>query len=187
MFRIFAVLLSLFILTVAPAFAQQPLPPTATRRVFDIFRDGNKIGADVIDIDTEGDTTTVKFSTQISVTAAFIELYHFDHSAVEIWTDGQFVSYKAQTNDNGTKYKMSAMAVGGKLELTVNGEQTELSQLAVPTTLWNNDFVTSTQIIDADKGMVLSVHVQDIGDEPIEMNGAASPSASLQDDGRLRA
>ncbi len=172
MLRISSVLLGLFLLTVAPAFAQQPLPPTATRRVFDISRDGNKIGTDVIDIDTEGDTTTVKFVTQISVTAAFIELYHFDHSAVETWTGGQFVSYKAETNDNGTKYNISAMAAGGKLELTVNGQQIELSQIALPTTLWNKNFVTSTQMIEADKGTLLSVKVKDVGDEVIELNGA---------------
>ena len=78
--------------------------------MFDITRDGNKIGVDTLDITKDGDTTTAKIGTTISVVVAFIEVYHFDHSAVEVWKDGKFVSYNAQTNANGTKYKVSETA-----------------------------------------------------------------------------
>lgn len=172
MLRMFALLLSLFILVIAPALAQQPVAPTQIRHVYDITHNGNKIGTDVVEIDKEGDKTTVKFTTHISVVVMFIEAYRFDHSGVETWTAGHFVSYKSRTNDNGTKHTISAMVVGDKLDLTADGQHSELPQVILPATLWNNDFIGSTEIIDADKGTILSIKVQDLGDEVIELGGA---------------
>ncbi|MGA3302428.1 MAG: DUF6134 family protein [Methylovirgula sp.] len=193
MFRIFALLPSLALLLVGPALAQEPPSPNPSANpnivsyVFDITRDGNKIGSDTLDITKDGDTTTAKIGTKISVVVAFIEVYHFDHSAVEIWKNGKFVSYEAETDANGTKYNVSETASDdGKINLTVNGEAQELAQLAVPATFWNSDFVNATQVIDADKGKVLAVQVQDLGEEPIDMNGQQVQAHHYQMTGELK-
>jgi hypothetical protein len=157
---------------IVPALAQEPVESNKARRVFDITRNGDKIGTETIETEKNGDITTVKMATRLAVTAAFIELYHFEHTAVETWTAGHFTSYKAHTNANGSKYTISAVAAGGKLNLTVNGQQSELNSIILPTTLWNKDFVDATQMFDADKGMLVSVKVDDLGDEAIELNGA---------------
>ena len=192
MFRIFALLPSVALLLIGPALAQDaanpnPNPnPNVTSYVFDITRDGNKIGVDTLDITKDGDTTTAKISTSIPVEVAFIEVYHFEHAATEVWKGGKFVSYKAQTNDHGTKYKVSSVASpDGKVDLTVNGEKQELSQLAVPATFWSNDFINATQVIDPDKGKVLAVQVQDLGDEPIDLNGQQVQAHHYQMTGEL--
>lgn len=145
--------------------------PTTTQRVFDITRDGNKIGTDTIEITKTGDTTTVHSTTHIEVTVAFIKAYSFDHVATEKWSKGHFVSYKATTDDNGKKYDVLAKVVGQKVDLTVNGETTELPQIVIPASLWNTGFTTSTQLIDTDKGKVMTVSVEDVGDESIEVAG----------------
>lgn len=172
--------LSLCMLFGLPALAQEPAAapsskagatPVKTQHVFDITRDGNKIGTDVIDITKTGDTTTIHSTTHIEVTVAFIKAYSFDHTAVEKWSKGHFISYKAQTDDNGKKFDLLAKAAGQKLELTVNGETTELPQVVLPASLSNTDFINSTQLIDTDKGKVMSVAVQDVGDETIDLNG----------------
>lgn len=172
MLRTLILLLSFVCGLIAPAVAQTPVESDKIHRVFDIMRNGDKIGTEVIEAEKDGDTTTVKFSTRISVTAAFIELYHFEHSGTETWKRGRFASYKAKTNANGDKYTISAQSADGKFDLTVNGQQNELPQIVLPTTLWNKDFVDATQMFDADKGMLVSVKVNDLGDEAIELNGA---------------
>lgn len=177
--------LSLCMMFGLPALAQEPVAPkttatkttttktapTKTHHVFDITRDGNKIGTDVVEVTKSGDTTVIKSTTHIEVTVAFIKAYAFDHTAVETWSKGHFVSYKAHTDDNGTKYELSAKTAGEKLELTVNGEHSEVPQIVLPASLWNKDFVSSTQLIDTDKGKIMSVNVQDVGDESIDMDG----------------
>ncbi len=172
MLRIFTLLLSLFILVVAPALAQEPVDATKIRRVFDVTRDGNKIGTTIIDIDKAGDTTTVKFTTHISVVVLFVEAYRYEASSTEFWKAGHFVSYKSRTNDNGTKHSVSAMAVADKFSMTVDGVGRDLPQIILPATLWNKDFVDATQLFDSEKGAILSINVKDLGDEVIQLNGA---------------
>src|SRR5665213_3690544 len=115
MLRIFTLIPSIFLLGIVPALAKAPAPapvppePATTQRIFDITRDGTKIGTDIIDIVKDGDTTTVNFKTHISVVVMFMEAYRMEHTAVETWSDGAFVSYKAQTDDNGTKRTILAM------------------------------------------------------------------------------
>jgi hypothetical protein len=172
MLRIITLVFGFFIMAVAPALAQQPLEPTKIRHIYDIIREGNKIGTDVVDIDKQGNTTTVTFTTHISVVVMFVEAYRFDHSSVETSTRGRFVSYKSRTNDNGTKHSVVAMAMDNKLDLTVDGEHSEFPQIILPAAIWNKDFINATELIDTDKGTILSVKVQDMGDEVIELNGA---------------
>ena len=171
MLRIFALSLSLFILAIDPALAQAPSEATQVSRIFDVVRDGTKIGTDTIEIDTNGDTITVKFTTHISVVIMFIEAYRYEHSATETWTAGQFVSYKSRTNDNGKKHSLSAIVVDDKLDLTVDGKQQELPHVVLPASLWNNDFINQTELFDTDTSTSLSIKVKDMGDEPITLHG----------------
>lgn len=180
MLRIFTLILGIFLLGIVPALAKQKLPEPAPapaeptppiHRVFNITRDGTKIGTDVIDIEKEGTTTTVNFTTHISVVVMFVEAYRLNHTAVETWSDGNFVSYNSQTNDNGTKRSVSATVADNKFDLTVDGKDSPLPQIVLPGTLWNTDFVGATELFDPDKGTMLSVEVKDLGDQAIRLHG----------------
>ncbi len=167
------IFLGLLMLAIGPASAQPAATPAPApnRRLFDIFRDGNKIGTEVVEIDKEQDTTNIKFTTHISVVIMFIQAYHFDHSATETWTGGQFVSYKALTDDNGTKHSVTAIASGDKVDLDVDGTQSEAAPDLVPASWWNRDFVNRTDMLDAETGRLISIKVTDLGDEPLVQNG----------------
>lgn len=175
MLRKLTILLSLVVIPAIGAAEAQPAAtptPPNDRHVFDIFRDGNKIGTEVVVIDKQGDTTNVKFTTHISVVVMFIEAYRFDHSATETWTDGRFVSFKSLTDDNGTKHNVAAVAEGDKLDLDVDGKHSEAAPDLVPASWWCRDFVNRTDMLDSETGRQLSIKVTDLGDEPLLQNGA---------------
>ncbi|MGH6818433.1 MAG: DUF6134 family protein [Methylovirgula sp.] len=142
------------------------------RHCFDILRDGSKIGTEIVEIDRAGDTTNVKFTTHISVVVMFIQAYHFEHSATETWTGGKFVSYKAYTDDNGTKHNVSAVADNDKIELDVDGTHSEAAPDLVPASWWNKDFVNRTDMLDTETGQPVSIKVADLGDQSLVQNGA---------------
>jgi hypothetical protein len=169
-----AIFSGLLMLTVGPVGAQPATAPVSApdRRVFDILRDGSKIGTEVVEIDKQQDTTSVKFTTHISVVVMFIQAYHFEHSATETWTGGKFVSYKAYTDDNGKKHDVSAVANNDKLELDVDGTHSEAPPDLVPASWWNRDFVSRTDMLDAETGRLVSIKVADLGDEQLVQNGA---------------
>ena len=171
MLKIFSLLASFSILAIDPVLAQTPVDSTVMRSVFDITRDGNKIGTDIIEVEKNGDTTTVKSNTHISVMVMFVEAYRFEHKAVETWNAGQFVSFSSHTNDNGKKHNVTAMVVGDKFDLTADGKLQELPQIVFPASLWNNDFIGQTQLFDTATGKILSINVKDMGVEPIVQHG----------------
>jgi hypothetical protein len=168
------IFLGLLVLAIGPAAAQPAAtpPPASDRRLFDIFRDGNKIGTEVVEIDKDRDTTNITFTTHISVVVLFIQAYHFDHSATETWTGGRFVSYKALTDDNGTKHSVTAIAAGDKVDLEVDGKQSEAAPDLLPASWWNKDFLNRTDMLDSETGRLISIKVTDLGDETLVQNGA---------------
>ncbi|MEW6435661.1 MAG: DUF6134 family protein [Pseudomonadota bacterium] len=145
--------------------------PTTEERVFDITRDGNKIGVETIHIEKDGDTTVIKFKTHLSVVVMFIQAYHLVHSAVETWTAGKFVSYKAVTDDNGKHFNVAAVAKDDEVLLDVNGTRSKLPGNIVIASLWSKDFVDQTTLLHPDSGVELSVKVKDLGEEEIKLHG----------------
>jgi hypothetical protein len=163
----------LLVLTIGPIAAQPATVPAPVpeRRVFDIFRDGNKIGTQLVEIDKDGDTTNVKFTTHISVVVMYIEVYRFDHLATETWTDGRFVSYKASTDDNGKKHSILVNAEADKVDLDIDGKHSEGAADLIPASWWSKDFVNRTDLLDSETGQLISIKVTDLGDEPLVQNG----------------
>jgi hypothetical protein len=155
--------------TTAPA--DSAAAPTTEERVFDVTRDGNKIGVETIMIEKTGATTVVKFKTHISVVVMFIEAYHFAHSAVETWTAGKFVSYKAVTDDNGKHFNVNAVAKDDQVLLDVNGTHSKLPANTIFASLWSKDFVDQTMLLHPDSGVQLQVKVKDLGEEQIDFHG----------------
>lgn len=93
----------LLALIVNSALAATPVSPGKTKRVYDLTRYdpitgfASKIGTDIVEIDKQGDVTTVKFTTNIKVVVAYVTMYKFSHTAVEIWNGNQLTSFKSQT------------------------------------------------------------------------------------------
>lgn len=168
-------LLELSALLLAGVLAQKThadtAPPAAEKRIFEITRDGNKIGEETVTIEKDGDTTKIKFRTHVSVVVMFIQAYHLAHSAVETWTAGKFVSYHAVTDDNGKHFNITATAKDDQILLDVNGDESKVPGGLVFASLWNTDFVDQTILLHPDSGTQLSVKVKDVGEEQIGIEG----------------
>ena len=167
--------LSLAVL-LAPALAASalagPAPETKhVHRVFDIMREGSKIGTDTFDITRQGDATSVKVNTHIVVKIAFITAYRYDHSEAGSWKGAQLVSFKSTTDDNGTDHQINAAQSGGKIALTVDGAATTAPKSMQAASLWGAAVSRQTQMFDPANGKRLAVDVADLGEETLEMNG----------------
>ena len=102
----------------------------------------------------------------------FIEAHHFAHSAMETWTGGKFVSYKAVTDDNGNISMLTAVAKDDEVLLDVNGDP---QQTAAAT--WSSRAsgarISSIRpcLLHPDSGVQLQVKVKDLGEEQIDLHG----------------
>ena len=147
--------------------------PIKIHEVFEVDREGDKIGATTIDIDRQNDVTTVKLATSISVKVMFIEAYHYEHASTEIWRSGQLISYKSQTDDNGTKHtvEVGPGSSPDKLSLTVDGKRSDIAKTFAPASLWSRDVVNRSDLFQTDNGKRLSIKVKDAGEETLVVRG----------------
>ena len=141
-------------------------------RVFDITRQGSKIGTDTFDITRHGDVTDVKIVTHVLVKVMFVNAYRYDHTETGSWKGSQLVSFSSTTDDNGTNHEISATQAGGKLSLDVDGKKSDQPKTMVPASLWSADVSNKAQLFDPGTGKQLSTKPQDLGEEMVTVHGA---------------
>jgi Family of unknown function (DUF6134) len=171
--RTAALCLALFALSTLPALAEAPPAAAKTHRIYDITREGSNIGTETVDVERQGDTTTVKMKTDISVKIMFVEAYRYEHSCSEVWKSGQLVTFKSHTNDNGTKHAVEVTAAGDKLGMVADGKHSDLPKAAAPVNFWGKEVIRHLDVFEPDTGKRLSLKVTDVGPESVTVNGAA--------------
>jgi hypothetical protein len=75
---------------------------------FDVFRNGSHIGSHVLRFSRTGDSIVVNIAAEFKVGWGPIVLFRYQHTGVETWQAGRFVSLETQTNDNGTRRRVFA-------------------------------------------------------------------------------
>ena len=152
------------LLTLAPLAARAA--PSVRRLVFDIFRNGDKIGVHQTTITRDGAKTTLDTQTNVQVKVAFITAYNYEFLAQEIWLDNHFDSFVSSTDDNGAKHLVRVDPKGGKLVVTANGKSAIAPPNAVPGSFWNEQLMRSGPIVMIETGQVLQVTIKLVGQEP---------------------
>jgi hypothetical protein len=171
--RTAALCLALFAPLTLPALAEAPPAAAKTHRIYDITREGSNIGMETVDVERQGDTTTVKIKTDISVKIMFVEAYRYEHSCNEVWKSGQLASFKSHTNDNGTKHAVEVTAAGDKLSMVADGKHSDLLKTAAPVNFWGKEVIRHLDVFEPDTGKRLMLKVTDAGPESVTVNGVA--------------
>jgi hypothetical protein len=153
--------------------AAVPAAPSKLHQAFDVIRQGDKIGSDMLDIDRQSDATTVKTKTNISVKVMFIEAYRYDHDCSETWKNGQLTAFKSQTDDNGTKHaiEIAPSTTPDKLTLIVDGKKSDVPKTIAPASLWSKELVTRAELFDPADGKRITIAAKDLGDETLTIQG----------------
>lgn len=166
------------LMLVAPLAAEEPM-------VFDVLRDGSKIGEHRLMFEQENSTLKVSVETDMMVTFAFVPVFRYEHRRVERWRDGELESLAGMTNDDGTEYEVSIVRKGGHYSRTVNGNEEELAGPVVVDTFWSKDRLNAGKVFSADSGEVYRVRSDLMGTETIEAKGEAVEAEHYKLSGEL--
>lgn len=164
-----AYLFAAALMLAAPAAAGATGVPASNVLKFDVLRDGSPIGTHVVSFSDGGNSVDIK--TDIAVKLAFITLYHFKHHSHETWKDGRLVALNSKTNDDGTKHTLSVKADGAKLSVVGDGVPSRVKADIVPASLWREDTVKQTELLNTLKGNEMKVSVTDDGEDSIKVGG----------------
>lgn len=140
--------------------------------IFDIYRSGDKIGTNTVEVQREPDKISVKTTTDIHVKIMSFEAYHYKLICQETWKKNELVNFQSETDDNGQKHKIIAQASEpDKIKLTIDGKQSEVPKSLVPASFWRRDIVNQKEIFDPSDGKRFSIEAKDFGDEPLKLEG----------------
>lgn len=129
---------------------------------FAVFRNGSEIGHHRLDIRHDGDRTIVDVDILLEVGIGPLVLYRYRHHNTETWANGVFQSFESETDDDGTPYRVRARRDGAVTTVQRDHDEdyTFDDPTILPTTYWNKALVSSTQVLDTQKGRLMDVTVE---------------------------
>jgi hypothetical protein len=145
-------------------------------RDYTLHVDGKHAGNANMTIDQQADgTTTVTCDTSIQV-RVLVKTYKYSYQGREVWKDGRLQRLDSECNDDGQKYRVSAIANGDRLRIRVNNQPERLARGDVwLTSYWTVAHVKSRKdtvpLLDADTGRDLDCRVQFVGAAQLAVAG----------------
>ena len=157
-------------LAAGAARAKLPVPP-GFRLAFHIIRNGSAIGEHVLTFASNAGGLVVAVAVDIVVGFGPFTLFHYKHRATERWEGEQVVSVDAETDDDGTRRRMSARRDGGGL--VVEGSKAPRYTApaeSLPGTHWNQAMLRAP-FINTEDGRLMSPTVTPCGMQQVAVTG----------------
>jgi hypothetical protein len=139
--------------------------------VFDVLRDGEKIGEHRVDFERSADTLKVSVATEMEVSFAFLTLFRYQHQRVERWRGGELESLAGMTNENGREYEVSFVRKDGFFSRIVNGSEEEFREPLTVDSLWSKDRLAGGKLFSTARGESYRVRSDPMGWETIQAKG----------------
>jgi hypothetical protein len=145
-------------------------------RSFAIHVDGKPAGNYQMTIAQQDDgSTTVSGQADVRVTFAFFTTYTYTYRGKETWKDGRLQRLESNTNDNGKRFNVLAVAEGNGLRVTVNGQQRVSRPDVWTTSYWrlpdSERKSREVALLDADTAKDIPGKLEYIETKPITVAG----------------
>jgi hypothetical protein len=121
--------------------------PKADRLAFDVYRNGSRIGRQVLTFHRSGPALTVETDVKLHVSVVGIRLFHYTGRIVEHWHGETFRSAESHINDNGTRHAVTAKREAQGI--AVSGDRIKpyvAPPDALPLTYWNKQVLSGPMI-----------------------------------------
>lgn len=132
-----------------PGFAADLPTPDSGALEFSIIRKGEVIGSYRSDFVRKPDGE-LDVSTRITaeLTLGPVRLYHFDHTATEVWRDAKLVAMTAASDDDGEVHNLRLHEEGAALAMEVDGKPTVIPAASVPSSFWTLAMLQGRPVFD---------------------------------------
>lgn len=145
------------------------LPASGERQIaFDILRAGSSIGRHVVAFHRSNGRLLVDIGIDISVSFAFIPVFHYRHRNREVWEQGRLVALDSTTEDDGRRFSVTARLEAAGLRVS-GAEGSFLAPPDIlPTSYWNPETVFQRRLLDSQHGRLLEVETAFVREEVLE-------------------
>lgn len=154
------------------------------RLSYEIRKDGEAIGREDVMVERQGGDMSVQVETHSRTTVLFMD-FVFDHTRREEWRGGTLTRLVADTSDDGTKSRLEAELGEAGWKISHNGASSQRPATSMPATLWNAKVVEAPALFGTIDAAPYQVTVRRVGEETVEVMGAARPATHYRLEGDL--
>ena len=159
---------SLALLALPRPAAAVPAVPDG-RIVYDVYRNGSRIGRHTIRIARRGDTLVARNEIAIAVSVLGITAFRYEHSSREVWDALGILEIASRTNDDGTEDHLRAQRSDGRLVVTASGGDRTVDRSLPTTSLWHPNTVKARRLLDIQDGVLTDIMPTPLGRERREV------------------
>jgi|TARA_R100000322_G_scaffold137945_5_gene93765 hypothetical protein len=172
---------------VSGADAAAPAAPPGPALSFRVERGSTPIGTHTVSFMRKGEELHVAVDIELAVSFGPITVFRYEHRNRETWRGGKLVALETVTNDNGTRYKVSAKAMetGLKVISSANGTFIAPDDI-IPTSYWNPATISQSELLDTQKGRILKVEIKPGTEFEAGVNGKPIPVREYEMTGDLK-
>jgi hypothetical protein len=129
------------------------------------------IGMHKLTFSQSGGDLMVEVRNKMKVKLLFVTVFRYKAERREMWRDGRMVSYRSQTDDDGTAIATVAELKGDKLVIEGPDGSAEAPLGVFPTNPWNSKIVEQSLLMDTKTGELLNVKIDAAGEDTVEARG----------------
>ena len=130
---------------------------------FAVSLDGKPIGEHRFVLQQHDELRELTSEAKFSVRFLFINAYHYEHSARELWRGDCLERLDARTDDNGNETVVSGVQDGGGFRVTTDGNAAGVEPCVQTFAYWNPSILEATHLLNPQTGEYLPVQVLDLG------------------------
>ncbi len=142
---------------------------------YDIVRGGSVIGSQTVHYTQAGPDLTVDITVNAAIRVLGVRVYNYVHRGTEHWHDGQMVGLVAKTDDDGVPRQVNATRDPATGWHGVSGPSPGMVPL-LASSLWNNQTISATRLLDRETGAIQAVRVTPAGDEVLTLGTRSVPA-----------
>lgn len=142
---------------------------TLAARRYRIWRGGDEIGVQTVQLFRAGERLRVEIGIDIRVKLLGITVYRYGMRNVEHWAGGRLMDLSARTDDDGTAHSVTVVRRDAVLDVAGSGFQGEVAGDAATTTYWSPDFLRRGVWISTHDGTPLKVSAARRGIRPVAL------------------
>jgi len=168
---------ALLLLVSSSAVAAHPADRTL---VFDVFLDGKKIGYHRFEIAGPRNDAAVTSEANFDVKFLFVTAFSYRHSAREDWAGGCLEEIEAHTDSNGKELNVVGVRTADSFVIETGEREAELPACVMSFAYWNPGFLEQQRLLNPQTGEYLEVDVEELGSDPVEIDGRRIPARSVR-------
>lgn len=154
---------------------QRELAPGNAWR-FKVYLDDKEIGYQNFFVAEHAGMKQLRSVASFEYKLLFLNLFHYQHEASEIWSGDCLQSINARTDANGKPFRVNGRQKQGAFHVKRENGEVSLPECVMSFAFWNPKVLQQTNLLNAQDGELLEVNISNPVFEKLEVLGESRPS-----------